>query len=145
METPDAGKLVKLSSTVETVSMSDEDVRGRTVRDKDGVKIGSVHDLLIDPDLNKVRFLLVESGGFLGIGETKSFIPVDVVTQVTEDEVTIDQSKDTVAAAPGYDPTLVNDRSFHESVYSHYGSSPFWAPGYSYPSYPLYGDYPGFR
>lgn len=145
METPDTGKLVKLSSTDETVSMSDEDVRGRTVKDKDGEKIGSVHDLLIDPDLNKVRFLLVESGGFLGIGETKSFIPVDAVTRVTEDEVTIDQTRDAVAAAPGYDPALVTDPTFHESVYNHYGYTPFWAPGYSYPAYPTYGDYPAAR
>lgn len=145
METPESGKLVKLSESGETVSMSDEDVRGRTVRDKDGEKIGTVHDLLIDPEHNKVRFLLVESGGFLGIGETTSFIPVDAVIRVTEDDVTIAQTKDTVAGAPGYDPTLVDDRSFHESVYSHYGYSPFWAPGYSYPSYPLYGDYPGIR
>ena len=145
METPDTGKLVKLSSTDETVSMTDEDVRGRSVKDKDGERIGTVHDLLVDQEQNKVRFLLVESGGFLGIGETKSFIPVDAVTRVTEDEVFIDQAKDAVAAAPGYDPKLVDDRSFHESVYGHYGYTPFWAPGYSYPAYPLYGDYPGIR
>lgn len=36
-----------------------------------------MHDLLIDDQEHKVRFLLVEHGGFIGLGETKSFIPVD--------------------------------------------------------------------
>jgi hypothetical protein len=80
-----------------------------------------VADLLVDDQENKVRFLLVEHGGFLGFGETKSLIPVDSVTQITEDEVLVDESREPVAAPPGYDPDLRDDRPYHTSIYSHYG------------------------
>lgn len=40
---------------------------------------------------------------------------------------------------PPYDPSLVNDRQFHENIYSRFGYDPYWAGGYRYPNlyYPL--------
>lgn len=78
-----------------------------------------VGDLLVDDQEIKVRFLLVEHGGFLGFGETKSWISVDAVRKITKDDVLIDQSGERVAAAPGYDPDLVDDRPQQASLYSH--------------------------
>ncbi len=126
--------LYTLGDRGQTIDGSANDVRGRTVKDKDGEGIGKVADLLVDDREDKVRFLLVEHGGFLGFGETKSLIPVDAVTKVTEDEVFIDQSRDRVASAPGYSPDLVDDRPYHSSVYSHFGYIPYWGPGYMYPT-----------
>jgi hypothetical protein len=39
-----------------------------------------------------VRFLRVEHGGLFGFGQTKSFIPVDAITRITDDDVFIDHS-----------------------------------------------------
>ena len=75
----------------------------------------------------KVRFLLVEHGGFLGFGETKSLIPVEAVTKITEQLVYVDQSRERVAAAPGYTPDLVDDRPHHAGIYGHYGYATFWS------------------
>jgi len=116
-----------------TVDGSANDVRGREVKDKNGDGIGRVADLLVDDRENKVRFLLVEHGGFLGFGETKSLIPVDAVTKITEADVFVDQSRERVAAAPGYTPDLVDDRPHHTSIYGHYGYAPYWGAGYRYP------------
>ena len=117
-----------------TVDGSANDARGREVKDKNGDGIGRVADLLVDDRENKVRFLLVEHGGFLGFGETKSLIPVDAVTKITEADVFVDQSRERVAAAPGYTPDLVDDRSYHTSIYGHYGYAPYWGAGYMYPA-----------
>ena len=117
-----------------TVDGSANDVRGREVKDKNGDGIGSVADLLVDDREEKVRFLLVEHGGFLGFGETTSLIPVDAVTKITEADVFVDQSRERVAAAPGYTPDLVDDRSYHTSIYGHYGYAPYWGAGYMYPA-----------
>lgn len=117
-----------------TVKGSGNDVRGRQVKDKNGDGIGRVADLLVDDRESKVRFLLVEHGGFLGFGETKSLIPVEAVTKITEDVVFVDQSRERVAAAPGYTPDLVDDRPYHSSIYDHYGYAPYWGMGYMYPS-----------
>lgn len=130
MTTQDDSTLSKLSETGRTVAATDDDVRGRKVKDKDGNNIGKVDDLLIDDREGRVRFLLVEHGGFLGIGETKSFVPVEAITQITDDEVQINHSGEHVARAPRYDPDLVEDvildRAYHGDIYNYYGYAPYW-------------------
>src|SRR4029078_4474208 len=111
----------RLSDTGLTIIPSTEDLRGRTVVDRDGRVLGKVHDLLIDDQQHKARFLLVAHGGFLGLGEAKSFIPVDAIPEITENQVRIDHTLEHVAAAPPYDPSLIGERSYHRSVYDHYG------------------------
>jgi len=131
-----AASLQKLSDIARTVSQDDEDIRGRNVKARDGEELGEVDDLLVDPAENKVRFLVVASGGFLGLGQTKSFIPVEAVSGITADEVRIDQAKDKIACAPTYDPDIVEERGYYEDLYGYYGYTPYWAPGYIYPGYP---------
>ena len=138
--------LMKLSDMGETIKLGDEDIRRYSVKDRDGNGIGKVHDLLVDPRGNTVRFLVVESGGFLGMGETKSFIPVDAITRITKDDVHIDQSRERVAGAPPYDPELVTTRTYHQDSYGYYGYTPYWVAGYTYPGFPfkvsLFGSEP---
>ncbi len=138
----DNATLYTLGDRGHTVDGSTNDVRGREVKDKDGEGIGKVADLLVDDREEKVRFLLVEHGGFLGFGDTKTLIPVDAVTKITDHEVFIDQSRERVAAAPGYAPNLVDDQPYHASIYGHYGYTPFWGGGYTYPV-GAWGMHPG--
>jgi sporulation protein YlmC with PRC-barrel domain len=133
MTSNDNASLYTLGDRGQTVDGSANDIRGREVKDKNGTGIGKVADLLVDDRENKVRFLLVEHGGFLGFGETKTLIPVDAITKITEDDVLIDQSREHVAAAPGYHPDVVDDRPYHSSVFSYYGYAPYWDEGYVYP------------
>jgi sporulation protein YlmC with PRC-barrel domain len=142
MASNDTAALYALGDRGQTVDGSANDVRGLKVEDSNGDGIGKVADLLVDEGEGKVRFLVVEHGGFLGFGETKTLIPVEAITTITEHEVVIGQSRDRVAAAPGYDPDLVDDRPYHSSIYSHYGYGPYWAPGYLYPL-GLWGMHPG--
>jgi hypothetical protein len=60
---------------------------------------------------------------------------VDAVARVTDEAVHIDQSRDRVAAAPRYDPDLV-DQDYQGRLYAHYGRAPYWSAGYTYPGYP---------
>ncbi len=133
MPTNDNATLYTLGDRGHTVDGPANDIRGREVKDKNGDGIGTVADLLVDDREHKVRFLLVEHGGFLGFGETKSLIPVDAITEITDEQVHVDQSRERVAAAPGYDPALVDDQPYKASIYSHYGYQPYWGAGYMYP------------
>lgn len=135
MTTENNDTLSKLSDTGRTIDGAVNDIRGRTVKDKDGKTLGKVHDLLIDGAEGKIRFLLVEHGGFLGMGETKSFIPVDAITRISENEVSIDHTLDHVAGAPGYDPELINDRAYHQGICSYYGYEPYWGARYANPRF----------
>ncbi len=121
-----------------TVKDLAEDVRGRKVLDKEGKEIGSVDDLLIDERESKVRFLHVESGGFLGLGQTKVLIPIDAITKITPDAVQVDHTLAHIAGGPRYHPALITDAAYWDSIYSHYGDSPYWSLGYMYPAYPWY-------
>jgi CBS domain-containing protein len=51
----------------------------------------------------------------------------------------VNQSREQVAGAPRYDPTLVEERYVSE-LYSHYGYPPYWGTDYHYPGYPYYGS-----
>ena len=100
--------LVRLGDTDQTLADPNLDIRGRTVRDREGGEIGKVDDLLVDAEEKKVRMLRVAHGGILGIGATPSFIPVEAVTRVTEDEVHVDRLGTEVVESPRYDPELVD-------------------------------------
>jgi sporulation protein YlmC with PRC-barrel domain len=112
----------RLRDKHKTVAGFDEDIRGRMVRDKDGQEVGKIEGLLLDDVEEKVRFMEVASGGFLGLGETKSFIPVDAIKRITDDDVFIGHSREHVAGAPRYDPSLVMDEArYFSDLYPYYG------------------------
>lgn len=140
-DTPRA-KLVRLADTDLTVRDNEEDIRGRAVVDASGQDIGTVDALLVDETESKVRFLQVASGGFLGIGKETVLIPVDAITRIDPDYVRISQSREHVAGAPVYDPTLALDPTYDTSyaagLYGYYGYTPFWGTGYAYPAFPSY-------
>ena len=132
-------RLVRLSDTNLTLAESAEDIRDLKVMDISGEEFGTVHDLFIDEQERKVRFLEISSGGFLGLGTTKILMPVETISRITADVVYTNQSRERVAGAPRYDPTLVEER-YVSDVYSHYGYPPYWGPDYHYPPYPYYSS-----
>jgi hypothetical protein len=51
--------------------------------------------------------------------------------------VSINDTRDHIAEAPGYDPELVNDSGYQSSIYGYYGCAPYWSAGYAYPGFNL--------
>jgi hypothetical protein len=120
-------RLIRLRDADQSVSNSDEDIRGRMAKDKDGHDLGTIEGLLIDDAERKVRFMEVGSGGFLGLGETKSLIPVEAITRMTPDAVYIGHTREHVAGAPRYDPELVHtELEYFFNLYPYYGYPPFF-------------------
>ncbi|MER7896758.1 PRC-barrel domain-containing protein [Streptomyces sp. NPDC096046] len=136
MKSGDIPVLTRLSDAPQVIPAADEDIRGRKATDRSGNELGKVGDLIVDEGERKVRFLLLEHGGFLGIGEKKSYVPVDAVADVSEDAVRIDRTRDEAADAPAYDPELVDQDVFYDRLYTHYGYVPFWTAGYVAPRFP---------
>ena len=137
MSPQDYVTLSKLSGAVVALKNATDDMRGRKVKDKGGKDFGKVHDVFVDDHERRPRFLLVNHGGFLGIGEKKSFIPVDAIRVTTSDDVYINDTHDHIAGAPAYDPDLINDRAYQSSIYSYDGYAPYWSAGYTYPGFNL--------
>ncbi|HEY4099671.1 MAG TPA: PRC-barrel domain-containing protein [Gemmatimonadales bacterium] len=137
MTDPTAPSLIKLSDSDQVLADPAEDIRGKKVHDRDGDDLGTVGDLLIDADEGKVRFLLVEHGGILGIGSKSTFIPVDAVDDIDDNTVHVTEPRERIAAAPAYDPELMDAADYYDSVYAYYGVPSFWSAGYIYPGYPF--------
>lgn len=138
MNTTTKVALEPLSQSDLTLRDTAEDIRDRTVFDRNGDELGTVRDLIIDRDEAKVRFMELGAGGFMGIGEDTFMVPVDAITRIGDDGVHIDQTREHVAGGPKYQPDLALDTEHWSDVYGHYGYAPFWGSGYAYPAYPYY-------
>ena len=112
--------LIRLSDTNFDVSDQD-DANGRTVIDQHGNDIGDVNDLIIDPQQRRVRFLLVTSGGFFGIGGRMMLIPVEAISRITNKVVAIDQESPRGFRNLLFNPRLI-DRARERDDYGDYES-----------------------
>ena len=118
-------QFTRLRDTDQTISSSDEDIRGRMAQGRDDRDLGTIEGLLIDEGERKVRFMEVGSGGFLGLGESKSLIPVEAITHLEPDAVDIGHTRAHVAGAPICDPELVETRlDYFFNLYPYYGYRP---------------------
>lgn len=97
-----------------------QDVRGRDVYDREGEQIGSVEDLYVEAEEYEVRFLYVGAGGFLGIGEKRFMIPVEAVTDVGEDSVTIGHGLEKVKGTPDVPGEVVILPEHQREIYEYY-------------------------
>jgi sporulation protein YlmC with PRC-barrel domain len=130
-------RLARLSETDYTIENPEQDVRGRSVVDRQGKEAGTIDDLFFDVEERRVRFLRVSSGGFLGLAETTFLVPVDAVVRVESDRVQIDETGERIREAPPLEAEVVEDDERIEDVYRYWGYVPFWAgPGYVAPGYP---------
>jgi sporulation protein YlmC with PRC-barrel domain len=124
------GMLMRLAHSDQMMADPDHDIRGHKVLDRDGTEIGKVDDLLIDQEHHQVRLLQVAHGGLFGLGATNLFIPVEAVVRVDRGEVGVDLSRLQMAAAPGYDPEIVDRDEQMSALYGYYGYTPYWVPGH---------------
>lgn len=121
--------LTRLRDTDETVAPSEIDIRGRLLKDTDGHDVGKIDALLIDDIDRKVRFMEVASGGFIGLGASRTFIPIDAIARIEDQAVYITHTGEHVAGAPRYDPDLAqSDVDSFFGLYPHYGLEGYAAP-----------------
>ena len=120
-----------------------EDVRGRVVQDRAGREIGTVEDLMVDPNEHKVRLLVVAPRGMLGGLGRKVLVPTAAVTRVEPEYVRIEFDEEKMKRAPEWDPAIVAPEPYVRTVYGYYEISPYWdspdAGVYLFPRQPSTG------
>jgi hypothetical protein len=104
---------------------------GDTVRNTAGEDLGKIEDLMIDLDFNRVGYVVVSFGGFLGIGDKLFAVPLEALTlDAPNHEFILNVSRERLENAPGFDkdnwPNTF-DRSWGASVFEHYGHKPYWS------------------
>jgi sporulation protein YlmC with PRC-barrel domain len=87
-------------------------------------KLGDVKDIMIDLIDGKIHYVVVELGGFLGIGEKYFAIPFDMLEISTKEHAFIlDQDKETLKNAPGFDKDHWPDTNAHYAEFGEYWGS----------------------
>ncbi len=104
------------------------DLRGRKVFDDSGEEIGTVQDLFLDEEGQQVRYLDVRAGGVLGLGDRMLVIPPHVVDGISEDRVTLNESRQRVVDSPEFAPGHVLETHDRRAISRHFGGPPLF-PG----------------
>jgi len=77
---------------------------GDKVENPAGEHLGHIKDIMIDLDNGKIEYVVIEMGGFLGIGEKFFAIPYSLLKVDSKKAIFIlNQSRDVLKNAPGFD------------------------------------------
>ena len=120
-ETPGPGPRIMSSSTLE----------GNDVMNRQGEKLGSIEEIMLDVSSGRVAYAVLAAGGFLGIGDKLFAIPWQALTLDTDNECFIlDIDKTRLENAPGFDkdhwPAMADTRWASE-LNTYYGTQPYWS------------------
>jgi uncharacterized protein YrrD len=105
--------------------LSSSSLTDNTVKNPQGEDLGTIKDIMICTDTNKVQYYVLSFGGFLGMGDKLFAVPPQAFTLDTEDKkLILNVDKEKLKAAEGFDennwPDLA-DPTFAQQTYSHYG------------------------
>jgi sporulation protein YlmC with PRC-barrel domain len=97
---------------------------GDKVINRAGEDIGEISDIMINILDGNIEYLIIEFGGFLGIGEKLFAVPFSAVKLNAKDQnFTLDVEKSFLESAPGFDKEHWPDTNSHYfDVNAHWGS-----------------------
>lgn len=82
-----------------------DDITGTDVRNKQDERLGSVNDVILDPQTGSASHLIIARGGFLGMGADYYAVPWDEVAATPGlATIVIDRSEAEIEQAPSIDP-----------------------------------------
>ena len=114
--------------------LSASTIIGDKVINTAGEQLGSVKELMIDPDDGFIIYAVLSFGGFLGMGDKLFAIPWEALTLDTEEHAFIlDVDKEILKNAPGFDKDHWPDNAQYEAgwlldIYEFYVYFPYWMP-----------------
>lgn len=103
-------------------------ISGSHLKNFQGEDIGTIHDLVVNPDTGRVRFAVLDVGGFLGMGDTKVVVPWGAVgleknKPGSEPSYVIDATKERLKTAPKFDASKMSDlytRANAQPIFDYY-------------------------
>jgi sporulation protein YlmC with PRC-barrel domain len=103
-----------------------EKIIGSKVMNLKGETLGKIENLVVDIDTGKIVYAVLESGGFLGIGDKLLPVPWESLAALPSDGIFfLNQSKEQMEKAPAFDrKNLPNmgDMRWGANVFKYYGA-----------------------
>jgi hypothetical protein len=105
------------------------EIIGSEVKNLQGVHLGRITDLVIDPE-GRVAFAILAHGGFLRMGETSVAVPFDTLTYDQKGKhFALDISTERLKSAPAFAMNDLASEKWAEEVYRYFGRQPYWTEG----------------
>lgn len=99
-------------------------VEGTAVYDRDGEKLGSVYNFMVDKRSGKVEYAVLASGGLFGLGADYYPLPWETLDyDVSRGGYVVSVDRDQLSKGPSYgrDAEPAYDADYDRQVYGHYG------------------------
>ncbi len=102
-----------------------DEVRGYGIRATDD-ELGSVEDFLLDDQTWSLRYLVVDTGGWLS--GRKVLVAPRWIRQISWEDraVAVDLPRDVIAQAPEFDPSRPIDRDYETRLHAYYRQPAYW-------------------
>ena len=127
-----------------------EKIIGSKVTNLKGEPLGKIKDLVVDIDTGQIMYAVLESGGFLGIGDKLFPVPWESLAALPSEGIFfLNQSKEQMEKAPAFEKdNLPNmgDTQWGEGIFKHYGVAGYdrgVRMGYGYGGYYGSSMHPG--
>ena len=105
--------------------IASDKVEGTAVYNRQGERLGTVHNFMVDKCSGQVAYAVMSFGGFLGIGESYHPLPWKVLTYDTaQGGYVVDLSREQLQGAPSYGSSDMpdwTDRTYGRRVDDYYG------------------------
>jgi sporulation protein YlmC with PRC-barrel domain len=103
---------------------------GDEVRNRQGEKLGTIEEIMVDVPTGRIAYAVLSSGGFLGIGDKLFAIPWRALTLDPENKCfVVDVAKARLEQAPGFDkdswPSMA-DENWARELHTYYRVRPYW-------------------
>jgi sporulation protein YlmC with PRC-barrel domain len=112
-----------------------QDIRGSDVQRSNGDTLGEIDQVMIDPSRGRIAYLLLSSGGFLGIGNDWLPVPPEAVSWSPDKNAYVLNDKNVKPAAMQvlHKTDLPGEvqRSQLEALYQRFNLRPYWERGTS--------------
>ena len=110
------------------------DIIGMEVKNNQNEKLGKVNDLAVDVESGRIVYVILSTGGFIGIGDTLHAVPPGALHHdVASKTLQLDADKAKLTAAPKFEMAkwaeCCNSNQVAE-VYSQYGQQPYCSSGH---------------
>ena len=108
------------------------DLVGKKIENTSKDNLGDIKELVLDPRRSRVSYIVMKSGGFLGMGDKLFAIPWQAIKfdrKEKKDELVLNVSKERFEKAPEYKDkewNRMSDPAWVEDVYVYYGARPYW-------------------
>ncbi len=119
-----------MSTAVSRQPMSASSLIGDEIRNNQNDTLGSVHDIMVDCESGRVAYVVMTSGGFLGMGNKLFAIPMSALTLDTQAKcLRMDANKKTFENAEGFDkdnwPNMA-DSNWETTNHHAFNARPYW-------------------